>query len=290
MHAASDSEAPPAGAALPCPLFVLGTKGRSGTGYLSELLRLHPDCGRPLAPLEREDWLLDYAHHLVRYASSVAGRIGNGRFEPLDVTGLDDALLESIGRGILALAASPCPGATHVAFKTPTLNGIEHAWRLFPRARVIVIVRNGRDSVESSLRSWPTERNGDPIPAEEFTRRWTGGVRALFELMESHPGRFLSVRYEDLVLDLDRRMAQILRYAGLDPARYDFAAAADLPVYGSSSFGRHNGAVTWQPQAKTAAFRPLDRAQGWNADQHRAFNAIAGRMMRALGYPLVETD
>lgn len=267
-------------------MFVLGAKGRSGTGFLRELVRLHPDCAGPAHPLSREDWLLFYAQPLADYARALSERIGGARFEPLDVTGFEDGVLEALGRGLLSYGGGDYGDASHVVLRAPSVRGIEHAHRLFPDAKVLVIIRNGRDSVESSLRSWPTEKDGTETPFEEFVRRWEQGARRLLRLMEEYPGRMMSVRYEDLVVDLERRMRRVLRFVGLDPARYDFDAAAELPVHGSSSFGLVDGHLTWQPQRRTEAFRPLERAAGWDADRHRRFNAIAGDMMEAFGYPL----
>src|SRR5215468_5607685 len=52
--------------ATPRPVFILGIAERSGTTYLQDLLRLHPDCDVDGLELE-EDHFVAYADLLVRY-------------------------------------------------------------------------------------------------------------------------------------------------------------------------------------------------------------------------------
>ncbi|MGE0484951.1 MAG: sulfotransferase [Gammaproteobacteria bacterium] len=285
-HAGVPSQPDSRATALPVPVFVLGTKGRSGTGLLTALLRLHPDCTAPPPPMAREDWLLHHAHHLGTYAGELARRLG-GLSDATPVDGFDERVLAALGRGLQELLGAAAGTASHVIAKSPTLDGIEIGFHLLPTARFLVLVRNGPDSVESSLRSWPRRDVGNAENLETFARHWRQGARHLLELMERHPGRLMSVRYEDLVLDRERRLRLVFDHVGLDAARYDFAAAAACPVYGSSSFGRREGRVSYAPVPAAAGFRPLERAASWGTDEHRRFNRIAGDMMRAFGYPLV---
>ena len=273
----------------PIPIFVLGTKGRSGTGYLCALLRHHPDCGPPPAILEREDWLLLNTAPLIDFATAVKDRIGNGRYEPRDATGLDDDLLLAIGRGIADYLGSASPETSHIVVKTPMLDGLENRKRLFPRAKVVIIVRYGPDSVESSRRTFLENPRGEPLSFEQHCRRWSHTTQKIFAVMDQYPGDLMTVRYEDLLCDRDRRIRQMCRFLGLDPARYDFAAADETAVYGSSSYGRKNGEVTWAPVAKTDAFQPLGRSRDWTLEQHQQFNQICGTVMTRLGYPLIES-
>lgn len=272
------------------PIFVLGTKGRSGTGYLSELLRLHPRCARPDYPLDREDWLLKEASLLSRYVSSISNRIHRARFEPRDVTGLDDRLLGGLGRGLLDAFVENAGNASHLVLKSPSLSNLDIGTRMFPRATFIVIIRNGRDSVESSLRSWPTERDGTPVPMATYARHWVAGVRRLVDAMETLPGRFMSLRYEDLLAEPERRLRQLFAFSGLAADDYPFADARELSLYGSSTHVGTDGQLTFRPLDKPAGFEPMQRAAAWTDAQHREFNAIAGPLMRRFGYGLVDPD
>jgi hypothetical protein len=97
------------------------------------------------------------------------------------------------------------------------------------------------------------------------------------------PCRFLVVRYEDLVTDNAAQMHRILAFLRLDPAGYDFDAAAAMPVRGSSTL-KAQGGLHWKPVPKTHDFNPLNRAAGWPARLNRKFLATAGMYQQLLGY------
>jgi hypothetical protein len=99
---------------------------------------------------------------------------------------------------------------------------------------------------------------------------------------------FLLVRYEDLLADLEGELRRIFDHLDLDPQRVDFAAAARLPVRGSSSFGVGGGGVHWSPVAKTADFQPVNRWAGWTRRRRQRFLWLAGDRMRELGYSDLE--
>jgi hypothetical protein len=98
-------------------------------------------------------------------------------------------------------------------------------------------------------------------------------------------GRYLLVRYEDLLDDLKGSLADILRFAELDQDLFDFEAAADLPVRGSSAyFGPGHTSVHWEPVPKGPDFEPKERWRSWSAEMHERFEWIAGRQLRQFGY------
>jgi hypothetical protein len=93
------------------------------------------------------------------------------------------------------------------------------------------------------------------------------------------------VRYEDLVRDVKGSMARILRFVGLDEDAFDFQAAADLPIRGSSwYFGPGRTSVHWAPVQKGPEFDPTERWSSWTPEMHERFEWIAGSQLRAFGY------
>jgi hypothetical protein len=118
-------------------------------------------------------------------------------------------------------------------------------------------------------------------------RIWARAARGIIDLQRQPPGarrRYHLVRYEDLHQHTEREVRAIFEFLDLDPAPYDFDAAARLPVVGSSSFKRGTGGVRWLPVAKTPDFDPLARAAGWGQALHERFDWLAGDSSRALGY------
>jgi hypothetical protein len=99
----------------------------------------------------------------------------------------------------------------------------------------------------------------------------------------------LLVRFEDLFADTEGELRRILGFLGLDPGRNDFARAADLPVRGSSEFGR-DGAVHWRPVPRSADFTPIGRHRVWTRRQRQRFAWLAGTASARFGYAPAGAD
>ena len=127
------------------PIFILGIAERSGTNFLLNLLLLHPDCGAP-DPIW-EDYLVHYADLLALYADSVFKRWK--RIAGVE-TCLVDSLYQALGNGIVSSLAS-LTGERRLITKTPSVNNLGFFFKLFPRAHLLVLLRDGRSVVESSI-------------------------------------------------------------------------------------------------------------------------------------------
>lgn len=151
---------------------------------------------------------------------------------------------------------------------------VELLRELFPEARFILCVRDGRDAVCSLLATqWYRPRL---VPRHLAAMlQWVVAARATRRGAERLGSQCLDVRYEDLVRDPERTLRRVLEFLGepwearvLEFHRHphDWTAGGqriDSPVF-SSSIGR------WQ--------RDMPR---WQA---RLFRLIAGRTLPALGY------
>jgi hypothetical protein len=166
--------------------------------------------------------------------------------------------------------------------KNPSVTGIEQVFKIFPKAHVIILVRDGRAVVESCVRTFGWD-------ADLAARRWAAAaaiaLRFLDDRAADDPGVRM-VRYEDLAADPRRQMTQLLPFLRLDPADYDLSAAGRLPVRGSSVFLGGKAQVHWEPIERTRDFDPLQRWAHWSAEKHRRFAWLAGRRQVALGYGL----
>ncbi|MGD1993068.1 MAG: sulfotransferase [Anaerolineae bacterium] len=260
------------------PIFIQGILPRSGTNLLFNLLRLHPDCEVP-DPIW-EDWSLETANLLVDYAQATyelwARNPNWGVYEALE-----GEFLRSLGGGVLSFLTSHAQGQRLVT-KTPSVKNLGAFCGLFPRAYLLIVVRDGRDVVESSARSFGWDR-------DEVARLWAEAARTILAFDQAHRGdtaRHMIVRYEDLAQDIEGTLYPILDFVGLDAAAYDFEAAQDLPVYGSSTFRGGATQVHWEPVARTQDFKPVRRWADWSRRQHERFNAAAGDLLPALGYEL----
>jgi hypothetical protein len=160
--------------------------------------------------------------------------------------------------------------------KTPHyVHHVDHLLRLWPRARFVVLVRDGRD-VALSLRRMPFGPNN----AWAAAQWWARGIRAGTRAQREHPGAVLTMRYEDLAQrpqDEVRRLCAFLElsYADdmlaldqVDPALIVPDQAAWFPTLFN---GINTSAVErWR--------REMSRR-----DQ-RVFAALAGAELEQLGY------
>jgi hypothetical protein len=112
---------------------------------------------------------------------------------------------------------------------------------------------------------------------------WVRGADTIIQAQDEGVN-FLLVRYEDLVSRQKEEMTRVLDYLGFDPDGYDFAAAGNLPVKGSSVFGRLADGVHWNPVEKDETFQPLKRFEHWTGKQHARFEWLAGEQLVRLGY------
>jgi hypothetical protein len=277
----------------PQPIFVLGMAPRTGTHFLANLLCLHPECE---AGAMAEDSLLTEAQLLVKYSRNMLNQWARVDGEPKPE--LAELLQESIGQGLisflysarrkkresqlekLGLEIDSNQPLKRLVTKTPSIMNIRLFFKLFPQAKLLILVRDGRAVVESSIRSF----GDDP---ERLIRTWAREAERLlrFNHSEAFPkDQYMIVKYEELHIETEKQMRRILSFLGLDVDQYDFRSALNLPVVGSSTFKRTEQKVKWLPVMKTADFNPLERADDWPRSMHERFNWLAGNQLEQLGY------
>jgi protein-tyrosine sulfotransferase len=262
------------------PIILLSAFPRSGSNYLESLLSLHPQCRKSKVP---EDFFLANSETLLNFCGSVADSWDDWWLQRL---GGPSRLAMHIGTALLRFA-DPGPeeedpvGDSRLVLRSPTTEGIATATTLFPDARVLVVVRDGPATVESGRRSFGW-------PYEEAMLAWRQSIRRILSFLASIGGpRCQLIRFEDLTADPAREVTRILVFLGLDPALYPFNRVDEIPVLGSSSFGRMDGErVHWRPVPKDASFDPLARAQSWPLHRLVRFSWLAGTEQRRLGYPV----
>lgn len=262
--------------------FILGIDKRSGTNYLFRLLREHPHCSGP-GPVW-EDWFVENSRFLKHFGERVCRRwapewgvpesVGG---EPRIMRGFGDAL-----RDFLLLQLPDRDSSQVLLAKTPSIEGLEHFFELFPDAHLIILVRDGRALVESGVRSFGWKYEG-------ATRRWRERARKILKFIDenrSSDRSILLLRYEDLVTDQASESTKVFRFLGVNPDLFDFNMAKTLSVTGTCETKSAEGRLDWRPQERRLDFNPLARARDWGWKQHERFNWLAGEEMKKLGYDL----
>ena len=208
------------------PLFILGAP-RSGTTYLASLLKQ----SRFGAPFETH-FVVKYYLRLSRY-----GKLNEfANFESLlkdifkeravqqwrldfDPRAWFEELGEELGEdfGYAAIAEKVCrlaarkQGAECWGDKTPGyLTQLQHIDRLYPKARYIYIVRDGRDVAQSLLqKDWGPN---NLMVCADYWKDYNRDDSRLITLAEQ--GRLYSIRYEDLLADVETHTEEIYRFLG----------------------------------------------------------------------------
>lgn len=260
--------------------FVLGVMPRSGTNFLERLLLTHPDTEGAPGGL-RELPALGAAGALEGFRDALGRLYGPNA----DLFARHEWLAYALGGYLNAARAGCAEGTRTLLIKDPRVRNV---W-LFdavtpPDTRALIVLRDGRYLVDSTIRTWPLRPLGRTF--EDVCLEWEAATRATLDYAEAAPeGRVRPVRYEDLVARGPAEMAEICGWLGLDPAGLDAAALEGAPVLGSSTHSREEGGkVGWTPVQKDAAFDPTGRALDWTAAQKATFERICGATQARAGY------
>ena len=151
--------------------------------------------------------------------------------------------------------------------------------RLFPDARFVHLIRDGRDAALSFLTvpdGIMTEGWGHPHDASGFACQWATEVRAARALGEHvGPQRYLELRYEQLVAEPETELRRVCAFAGLE---YDDAM---LEYVGQTESARkeHQQRLKEPPRVGVRDWRTE-----MGGEARAAFEAVAGDLLDELGY------
>lgn len=268
-------------------IFILGIMPRSGTHFLWHLLGLHPDCDKSAIP---EDGLVSKSDFLARYVN-LNYHVWQSEGD-LPAIPAKELLMESLGEGLkiflqrARIAADQlstgqaAKQAKYLVTKFPQVTSIDKFFRLFPREKLLILVRDGRDLVESINVSFRYSR-------EEAIRDWARAARRIVAFEKrwaDAKDQYCIVKYEELYTNTEQEMRKIMNFLELDAVNYDFKEALNLPVVGSSVFKRGEGDVHWTPVSKTHDFNPLSRTAAWTRRRHERFNWLAKEELLLFAY------
>jgi hypothetical protein len=161
------------------------------------------------------------------------------------------------------LASSAPDGSPVVVVKEPGSHVADHLVELFPSSRIIFLLRDGRDVVDSWLAayrsgSWALDEGAFAVAAEgrEALVRWQSAVWAfrtevVQKVYDAHPpDHRVLVRYEDLVANPVRELRRVCRCLPIKVSRQAIAAAADAHDFARvplAERGEHKSIRSAQP-------------------------------------------
>ncbi|WP_162528549.1 sulfotransferase [Novosphingobium sp. BW1] len=210
-------------------LFIVGLP-RSGTKLLRNLLNNHPGISllrneTDIYPYLLEFFALDRGEE---WFEELWGEVKDAKFvlrREADGHPLDPALWKSLCSSAsapdvfaaLIKAATPEAGpGVILGDKSPLhVRCVTELMRDFPNARMIHIVRDGREVALSAVDAW----SKDPLRA---IQQWTNSVMTAHNAGSRHSERFLEVRFEDLKSDPGAVLERACGFLGVS---YDSAMA-----------------------------------------------------------------
>ena len=262
----------------PAPILILGVMPRSGTNYVRDLLALHPDVHADPGRVYEFPLL-----HAGRGAAAFMDEFLTYFPRNAEVMSRWDALALLAGAWLREFQAEA--GDKRILLKCPHVQNLSLAPFIFPGAKVALCVRDGRDVVDSSLRTF----GGRSLSRKTFTQltwEWKHGTEAILSFAPGgenfHPDMHL-IRYESLVDAAENEVNSLLTELDLDPATYDHQAATDLPVRGSSRSAQKSN-DRWQGEEKSDSFKSVGRWEDWSDRRKAQFQRIAGDVLTRCGY------
>lgn len=256
----------------PPAIMLHGAMRRSGTNFVGDLLNLHPDlCGYPgdiyEVPLLASGHLLSDAQEVFfKGYQRNRERFGSADFLPL------------FGAAFIAYLHSFVPKGQQMLVKVP---GVEQIWNfksIFPNERLVILQRDGRDLVASTIKSWPNKS------FESVCRRWQKSQDLILKL-QSQPeaANICFVNFEDAVADSKTFVKRLFDCLDVNDTRYPYEQVDKLPVKGSSAL-KVDGKMTWKAMEKPKSFNPIGRWAAWTDQQKRKFKRICGDTLVRSGY------
>src|SRR3954465_3429917 len=269
------------------PVIVLGV-GRSGTTLLRVMLDRSSQIAIPyesffVTPLAHrhgsrpnvDDFLDDLGRFYQLYEWGIA---------PEDVRpGLREGM--TTGEAIAAVfeVYAEHEGKPRWGDKTPRdMQHLPTLGRPLPDALWVHLVRDGRDAALSFL-ELPEGFSGktwaQPHTAAQFAARWRTEILAARRLGRLAGGRYLELRYEDLVDEPERLLRRGCEHASLarGPGMLDHTRPSD---------------TAHMPEHRNLAQPPTPGLRDWrsqmSSEDALAFQQVAGDVLRSAGYDVLE--
>src|SRR5437868_10480806 len=155
---------------------------------------------------------------------------------------------------------------------------------LFPDAFWVHLVRDGRDAALSFLElpeGFAGKTWAQPRTAAQFAARWRMEIRSARRLGAHVGGRYLELRYEELVAEPERELRRVCKHASLNwaPGMLEHDVAPE---------------VSAMPEQRNLAAPPTPGLRDWRNQMSRddalAFEEVASDVLQSSGYELLEPN
>jgi hypothetical protein len=275
-------------------IFFIGGVAKSGTTWLQILLDLHPNISckgeghfpNKFAPLLRR--VLDTHNEYISTKNESIFKEIRGYPQYTE-----DHFLYLLTSAITLLLADQTEDRSVQAIGEKTPDNIRFFPLLdtmFPRAKFIQVVRDGRDSAVSgwfhNLRVSPELARQNFPSMDEYIKRfaevWATQVREGSKFGAHQPTRYLAIRYEDLSADSETVLEKVFRFLGVE-----FSHEIVKRCCTDGSFERLSGGRSRGQESRDSFFRKGivgDWRNYLSEEMNTIFRDKAGEWLARFGY------
>jgi hypothetical protein len=275
-------------------IFFVGGTIKSGTTWLQLLLDAHPQVS-----CKGEGHFLDLMAPALKMAMDQYGRFITERnqsvfnelsgYPQLSHEGLCSIVAFSIA--VLLIEQSKHKNASAIGEKTP--DNVRHFFgleALFPTAKFLLIVRDGRDCAVSgwfhNLRSSPDWAKNNYGSLDAYARNiadtWAAELAKAQEFVDRHADRTRQLRFEDLVTNTEDTLAGVFEFLGVKAPESILTQCRSQASFVNLSGGRRPG-----EEDRRSFFRkgvPGDWRNHLSDKVEAEFRERAGNWLDRFGY------
>ncbi|XP_063060905.1 protein-tyrosine sulfotransferase 1 isoform X1 [Engraulis encrasicolus] len=186
------------------PLIFIGGVPRSGTTLMRAMLDAHPEvrCGEETRVIPR-----------ILAMKQMWSRSGREKMR-LDEAGVTDEVLDSAMQAfLLEIIVKHGEPAAFLCNKDPfALKSLSYLAKIFPHAKFVLMIRDGRASVHSMISRKVTIAGFDLGSYRDCLTKWNRAIETMYTQCLEVSDKCLAVHYEQLVLHPEKWMRTLLKF------------------------------------------------------------------------------
>ncbi|MCI5050082.1 MAG: sulfotransferase [Rickettsiales bacterium] len=269
--------------------FVAGFE-KSGTTWLQKMLDFHPEMrcmgeghairhiGKPLQDL------FNTYNAVIKKTNQAVYNNKDVDYRPSDAKTYQAMFMMLVMSTIIE---TPDDTVKFIGDKTPNNDSyLVPLSNLFPNAKFIHIIRDGRDVLVSYTkhmnRTYDDEEYNYENSAEFISKAWSARIKIGKAFQQQNPGQLHEVRYEDLLTRPHAELKKMYQFLGVTATDEQINEAVEATSFEALSGGRKSG------EENVNSFFRKGVSGDWkdelSLEALRIFNENAGDLIKDLGY------
>jgi hypothetical protein len=261
-------------------LFIYSPLNRSGTSVLSRFVQKISQYHKP--ENIGEDYFLYYFDLIETYFANTRCHWSKDYGNPS--SNIQEELILHFGELLLSFSKEKMiDKKKKMLFKSPKPDNIRNFFELFPHSKMIIIWRDGKDTVESFTKSFEYHTFKDAC------KLWNNGCNTIDSFLASIEGTkyqqsVLEIQYENLISGDELTFSRLSNYLEIDGEMDINKIFQNMPLYGSSTNRGKSKNLTWEPLEKPKNFKPIGRSKNWSYLKKIYFEIICKQQLKKHCY------